>query len=324
MCVRTDLRFLPLAGEAGVALVLVLWMLVLLSVIANSLVFSSRSEILVASNLASIARAEALADAGVAIAIHQLSFPANLAYPERWKADGLTRIWRFQDVDLRVNIIGESGKIDINTAAPSLLSGLFISSGINRPVAEALVDAILDWRDADSLRRLHGAEKEDYAAAGRHYGPANADFESIDELQQVMGMNNSLFARIEPFLTVYSGQPGINTAMAPREVLLAFPGSSSEQVDVFLRQRQTLLEQGLPSPPFPLAQELSSQATGSAYGIQVDVVLSDNARFIRRAVVRMAGNLADPVTVVAWRAPSGVGGEPVPDSGINKPNGQSR
>ena len=196
--------------QSGIALVLVLWMLALLSVIAGSLVFSSRTEVLMAGNLASLAQAEALADAGVYKAIHELARPQTDL--QRWKGDGLTHLWNFQGAELRVTILDESAKVDLNAAPTVLLKGLFRALGVAESDADALADAVADWRDADDLRSLHGAEKADYAAAGRDYGPANAPFETIEELRQVLGMSDDLFRKLEPLVTVYSRQPGINTA----------------------------------------------------------------------------------------------------------------
>ena len=292
----------PPRVQSGIALVLVLWMLALLSVIAGSLVFSWRTELLMARNLTSLAQAEALADAGVHKAIHELA--QSQTDPQRWKGDGLTRLWIFQGAKLRVTILDESAKVNINAAPAVLLKGLFRAVGVAEADADALADAVADWRDADDLRNLHGAEKADYAAAGKDYGPANALFETTEELRQVLGMNDDLFHKLESLVTVYSRQSGINTAVARREVLLALPGTTPEQVDIFLGQRQTLLEQGLPAPVFPGIQPLSSGATGSVFSIQVEVVLSDNVRFFREAVVRLTGNIKEPVMVLAWRAPA--------------------
>ena len=288
--------------QSGIALVLVLWMLALLSVIAGSLVFSSRTEVLMAGNLASLAQAEALADAGLYKAIHELGRPQTDL--QRWKGDGLTRLWNFQGTKLRVKILDESGKVDLNAAPTVLLKSLFRARGVAESDADALADAVADWRDADDLRSLHGAEKADYAAAGRRYGPANAPFESIDELRQVLGMSDDLFRKLELLVTVHSRQPGINTAVAPREVLLALPGATPEQVDVFLDQRRFLLEQGLPAPTFPGVPGLSAGAIVSVFSIQVEAVLSDNVRFFREAVLRLTGNPKEPVVVVDWRAPT--------------------
>ena len=288
--------------QSGVALVLVLWMLALLSVIAGSLVFSSRTEVLMAGNLASLAQAEALADAGIHKAIHELARPPTDL--QRWKGDGLTRPWNFQGANLRVTILDESAKVNINAAPIELLKGLFRALGVAEPEADALADAVADWRDADDLRSLHGAEKAEYAAAGRNYGPANAPFETTEELRQVLGMNDDLFRKLELLVTVHSRQSGINPAVAPREALLALPGTTPEQVDVFLAQRRTLLEQGLPAPVFPGGQGLVSGATGSVFSVQVEVVLGDNVRFFREAVVRLTGSAKEPVMFLAWRAPA--------------------
>jgi len=240
-----------------------------------------------AGNLAALAQAEALADAGVYKAVHELVRPQTDL--QRWKGDGLTHLWKFQGAELRVTILDESAKVDLNAAPAVLLKGLFRALGVAEPDADALADAVADWRDADDLRSLHGAEKADYAAAGRDYGPANAPFETIEELRQVLGMSDDLFRKLEPLVTVHSRQSGINAAVAPREVLLALPGATAEQVDLFLEQRRILIEQGLPAPPFPGGQGLSTGAIGSVFSIQVEAILSDNMGFFREAVVRMTG-----------------------------------
>lgn len=291
-----------ISSSRGVALVLVLWMLALLSVIAGSLVYSSRTELQIAANLAAQAQAEAIADAGVHKAIYELAGrPAN--DPERWQGNGLPHDWTFADTRLRITIVDESGRIDLNTAPDSLLRGLFLSIGLPQEQADALADAIIDWRDPDDLRRLHGVEKEDYLAAGRASGPANAKFEAVEELRQVLGMTEDIYRRIEPLVTVHSGQAGVNTTVAGRGVLLALPGALPEIVDPYLEQRRATLAQNLPPPPLQIGQGLSASATGTTFTILVEVFLSDNTRFFREAVVRLSGNPKEPFAILAWRAP---------------------
>ena len=293
--------------QRGIALVIVLWMLALLTVIAGSLVFSSRTEVQIAANLASRAQAEALADAGVARALAEMAQPKS-GDPKQWRADGLPRHWNYRGAELTITIIDESGKIDINAAPPVLLASLFRSVGAEDP--EALADAVADWRDGDDLRSLHGAEKDDYAAAGLNYGPANTAFESIDELRQVLGFNDDLFRLVERSITVYSFQPAVNTAVAPREVLLALPGATPEQVDAYVEQRQSLLEQGLPVPPFAGGQGFSASVQTSTYSIQVEAVLGDNIRFLRGAVARLNNNAQEAPAILAWRSLA-TGGAPI-------------
>jgi len=294
--------------ETGVALVLVLWMLTLLTVIAQNLAFSSRTDIIAGTNLASQAQAEAYADAVVYRAVYQLANNASSSTrtrdPTLWKADGLERPWSFGDADVRVTIISEAGKISLNAAPPELLAGLFASVGLDQSGAGALADAVLDWRDADDLRHLNGAEKADYLAAGLPHRPSNVNFVAIEELQQVMGMTPTLFRLIEQFVTVHNSQAGIDSVTAPRGVLLAIPSVTPSEVDQFILQRQGLLEQGLPVSPFGPAQVFGANPDGATFSIHVAVQLGDNTRFYRQAVVRLTGSPNDPVGYLAWRAPS--------------------
>lgn len=294
----------PLAiGMRGVALVIVLWMLALLTVIAGSLTFSTRAELLIAGNLASTVKAEAAADAGVHKAIYELVTRPS-SDPLRWKADGALHQWQFGEASVLIRIIDESARFDINANQEALLHSLFLSLGVSETESQALVDAILDWRDGDDFRRLHGAEREDYLAAGLTYGPANANFESIEEVRQVLGITHELFAKLAPLITVDSNRPGINASLASRQALLALPGVIPEMVDAYLQQRRDATILGQPSPAFVGAQGLDTNAPSSAITIQAIAVLGDNTAFSREAVVRLADRGVGTHTFLAWRAPA--------------------
>ena len=56
-----------------------------------------------------------------------------------------------------------------------------------------MVDALLDWVDEDDLRRLNGAEADDYLAAGLNYVPSDAPFRTLSEMLLVLGMSESFF-----------------------------------------------------------------------------------------------------------------------------------
>ncbi len=144
---------------------------------------------------------------------------------------------------VQVEMRDESAKIDINTASDALLRGLFVSAGLNDDDATALLDAMLDWRDADTLKRPHGAEEADYQSAGLPYRPANAPFQAIEELQLVLGMRPEIYRRIAPSITVFSRQAGVNPQLAAREVLLAIPGVTAEVVDDYIAQREDAARQ---------------------------------------------------------------------------------
>jgi general secretion pathway protein K len=282
--------------QSGVALVLVMWVAVILTVIAGSFIVERRTELLVVRNSISMARAEAAANAGVYRALHDLY---RQAVPDVWTRDGTPHEWAFDGVPVRVEVRDESAKIDINTASDPLLRGLLVSVGLADADAGAILDAILDWRDPDPLKRPNGAEEGDYAAAGLTYRPANAPFQAIEELQLVLGMRPDLYRRLAPSITVFSRAPGVNATIASREVLLAIPGVTTEAVDAYIEQREEARARGAPLPPFPLAGAVA--AAGMVATVRSDARLEDGTVFVREAVALLRPVPRRPVTFVAWR-----------------------
>jgi len=284
--------------QRGVALVLVMWASILLAVVAGSFIFDRRTEAMIVANSVSIARAREAADAGIERAIFEAYRGDNA--PDVWKRDGTMHDWSFDGVPVRIGMRDESAKIDINVAPDALLRGLFVSAGLNDDQASSLLDAVLDWRDPDSLKRLHGAEEADYRAAGLDYGPANAPFQAIEELQLVLGMRPEIFHCIAPSITVYSRQPGVDVQAATRDVLLAIPGLTPEVVDDYVARREDARANGQPLPPFPQAGGFAS-GNSLVLSVTSEARLEDGTFFSREAVALMRPAPRKPVTFVAWR-----------------------
>jgi general secretion pathway protein K len=284
--------------ERGVALVLVMWVAVLLTVIASTFIVERRTEAMVIGNSISMARAEAIAGAGVQRAIFEIYRNDNS--PEAWKRDGTAYGFEFDGVPVQVEIRDESAKIDINTAFEPLLRGLLVTSGLPDDEAARVLDAILDWRDPDSLKRPNGAEEPDYKAAGLSYKPANAPFQAIEELQLVLGMRPELYRRLAPHITVFSRSPGVNAQIASREVLLSLPGATTELVDDYMARRETARAAGQPLPIFPYSQGVAAGYTMVA-SIRSTVRLDDGTVFARDAVAVLRPAPRKPVTFLAWR-----------------------
>lgn len=284
--------------EQGVALVLVLWASILLLVIASSFIIERRTEAMVVVNSVSMARAEGAADAGIYRAVYEAYRSDN--GPDVWKRDGTRYAWAFDGVPVQVEVRDESAKIDINTASDALLRGLFVSVGLSDEDAGALLDAVLDWRDADSLKRAHGAEEADYQAAGLPYRPANAPFQAIEELQLVLGMRPEIYRRIAPSITVFSRQSGVNAQLATRDVLLAIPGVTSDVVDAYIAAREDARANGQPLPAFPQAGAFAS-AYSMVVSMRSEARLDDGTVFSREAVALTRPQPRRPVTFVAWR-----------------------
>ena len=282
----------------GVALVLVLWVSVLLTVIASSFIMERRTEAMIVHNSASLARAEAAADAGVFRGVHELY--RGESSPDPWRRDGVPHEWNFEGIPVRVEIRDESAKIDINTAADALLRGLLTSSGLKDDEATRLLDAILDWRDPDSLKRPNGAEEADYRGAGLTYKPANSSFQAIEELQLVLGMRPEIYRRLAPSITVFSRQTGVNPQGASREVLLAIPGITAEIVDQYIAEREAARRDKQPIPLLPQAAAYTA-GTSMISTIRSEARLEDGVVFTREAAALLRPVPRRPVTYLAWR-----------------------
>lgn len=287
-----------MARERGVALILVLWMIGLLAVIAGNFAYGMRSEAQIARNLLSLAQARALADAGVQRAWYELMRPSSDS--SRWQADAAVHEWQTANGVIRIMIENETGKIDINTAPDTLLLGLFRSVGLDEASSVALVDAVVDWRDADTLRRLHGAEENEYRLAGKAHVPTNAPFETADELRRVLGVSPELFRALAPALTVHSRQPGVNATAAPREVLLALPGSTVALVDQYMALRANAKSAGVPLPAFANGASFAAGSGQPTYKVRSVATMGDGTVFVREAIARISQAPRPAVAVLAW------------------------
>jgi DNA uptake protein ComE-like DNA-binding protein len=98
-------------------------------------------------------------------------------------------------VDLSVRVEKESSRININTANDFEIREKIrkILGEDRQDEADQLADAILDWRDKDTLIRNNGAEAGYYKDQDLPYAPSNGPFKVLTELLLVKGMSPELF-----------------------------------------------------------------------------------------------------------------------------------
>jgi general secretion pathway protein K len=287
--------------QQGVALILVIWIMALMGVLLGSFALIARTENFESRHLLDGTTARYAAQAGIARAVYELRNP-DLA--QRWVGDGRPYEFPFDDAIVRVELTDESGKIDVNSADDALLQGLFISVGVAPDQAVMLSDAIQDWRDPDDLARPNGAENGEYQAAGLAYAPRNAPFQTVGEVQQVLGMNYELFEKIEPAITIYGGGTQPNPAYAPMQALLALPGMTPDLAQQLIAQRQ----QTVPGQPggtgltLPDGTPVMANGGGNTYTIQSRATLANGASTTLDASIRLGGIGAagQPYTVLRW------------------------
>ncbi|MCB1626374.1 MAG: general secretion pathway protein GspK [Xanthomonadales bacterium] len=295
-------RRLPVLGlhrQRGIALIMVLWLSILLAVLVASFSIAARIETLQARNLLDSVRARYAAEAGLHLAVYQLRMPDPL---QRWAGDGRSYQFDLEGTQIDIQVIDESGKVDINAAdLPTLLS-LFQQAGREQADAEILTSRVMDWRDADELvTEPGGAEKDDYEAVDLAYGPRNQPFQTVDEVQQVLGMDYDTYLELEPLVTIYSGRTEPNWALAPPEVLHAFLQADPAAIDQFIELRET-------SPPgtplvLPDGRPALAQGGGLTYTVRSLATLPSGASATLEATIRLGtGSIgARPFRIVRWR-----------------------
>ncbi len=162
------------------------------------------------------------------------------------------RHYRLSDT-LTLQIQDERGLIGINLSEDRLLSSFFSSIGLPVGQHARLLDGLRDYIDADDLKRLNGAERDDYLVAKRP-APANDFLRSNDELPNVMswesiinvinraetgqGRNNTGIDKRFLGLFTTARHAGLNINSAPAAILAAVPGIDPTRVGALIDQRK--------------------------------------------------------------------------------------
>lgn len=165
--------------QKGVALLLVLWALALLSLLLSGLANLVQLENRQASWVRQNTQAQLAAEAGLAMAVQGLSDPQQR---KLWIADGRQIALRFDDAQLRVSLRSERGKLDLNSAAVDDIARLAQACGASKGQAAAMAQALESQRGSDSpLLRV------------------------FEEVRQLPGMTAALYNRLLPEVTLWSG-----------------------------------------------------------------------------------------------------------------------
>ncbi|HTZ77561.1 MAG TPA: hypothetical protein VMC10_06630 [Stellaceae bacterium] len=282
--------------ERGFALLVVIWVLALLAVLATGFAADTRSEAQQARNLLENARAQALAEAGIALAVTGLLDRNPVT---QWAADGTPRDLTFDGGRLHIVVQDEGGKVNLNTAAPELLSGLLARVGVAPGERDALVDAIMTRRQlADAAAQAPSSAL--LAAGGGEPPPA---FEAIDELRLLPAVSRAVFDAVAPYVTVFSRGPRVNTLTAPKTVLLSLPNVNPQEVDAVLAARSAIAA-GQISTAIPFLTGVDRfivRTTLRAAMVTVTATTARGAVFVRQALLFLTGKPDRPYEFLDWR-----------------------
>ena len=232
----------PRPAQRGIALLLVLWVISLLTIIALGLTATQRTESTLAGNQLTIMRFRAAADAGINWAVLKLLTPPTVLDEEveDWIPDGQARTWDFAGQRLEIRLFNETSRIDLNTAPRNLLENLLAALELPEDEVSAIADAIEDWRDPDDLTALNGAEDGDYEDAGLSYGAKDGPFDSVEELQLVLGVDRDLYRSLVPALTVDSRGNKLDQQFASTLVQAALRGITLDEAELKQAEKEAL------------------------------------------------------------------------------------
>lgn len=221
------------AGERGIALLLVLWVIVFLAFVCAEFSWTMRTETSTAANFKEGMQAYYAAEAGINRAVIELlrvsaemggssravpeddaaSEDATVGDPETgeeaavydelqlWVAGGGPYRVELGDFYCEVSIIDESNKVNINEflnqskSDPTRLKSLLASQvGLEGEELDTVADSLIDWWDKDSNETgLFGAEDSFYESLDPPYVCRNGDMPVIEDCLLVRGVTERVF-----------------------------------------------------------------------------------------------------------------------------------
>ncbi len=259
-----------LNNQKGIALFLVLWVLILLSVIVGEFSHAMRTEINIARNFRDEAQAYYFAQAGIYQAIFELikteTKPPQIQGVEfdkkqdksRWRINADIAAENFAEGSFKVKIDNESGKFDLNAADEDVLRIMLAPFKLDAHQKDVIVDSVQDWREEGNFHRLNGAKNDYYQSLPEPYSCKNAEFDSTEELLLVRGMTQEIYDGLKEMITVYrgdtyedkrsvfgggdyaktAGKKKININAASAEVLRLLPKMTEEIIQNIMEYRK--------------------------------------------------------------------------------------
>lgn len=238
--------------KQGSALLLVFWALILLSAAVFAFAQWVQRDIQLHADTNREVEAKAMSHSGMAIGLHPLVSQ---------KTTGIEGSFDGGVQGYRVNIKSEGGKLNIRWLLEGedprklmILKRWLESRGLALDEQERFVDSLLDWVDADDLRRLNGVEDDG------DYHPANKMIQDVEEIFEVR--NSEPLTKNDGWaddLTIYSQGP-IDLTSASEAVLRMLPFVQEVAVQRFIqfRKGRDQIEGTLDDPEFKSLKEIQT------------------------------------------------------------------
>ena len=251
--------------QRGMALIMVLWVTAALAIVVTSIGYMVKGELRQVAAVRAGAADRAMGRAAMALALQELdaSNRRRLERPER-------HTYLFEGIAVDVLALPLNGLLDINRAPVALLAALFQHAGGLAPdTAQNLAATLIEIRSA---RMPQGA---------------TAQFDAIEDLLEIPGVDYELYARLAPLITVNAGGSSqVNPYAAPPALLRVLAEGNQAAVAAFEAGRDSgTADQSGFNPAFLTSSgsnrlRLYAQPVGSAQAISM--VACDVTFFGRR------------------------------------------
>ena len=197
--------------KKGSALLAVLWVSAALAAIGFSLASTVRSETDRTATAVDGLRAYYLASGGIYRATYELLWSVN-NQGKRLIPRGSTEVdYTFPTGNVRVELLPEQGKLDVNNTSTEELYRLSVALGLDPERAREIALAIADWRRAP----VGGGFDEYYGSLTPSFRARHASFEEIEELLLVKGVTPDIY-----YGTYVSNLEGSGTGLVARQGLV--------------------------------------------------------------------------------------------------------
>lgn len=257
-------------SQSGVALLVVLWTVALMVLLVITFSNSVQVEVRTATYRKEAAQAHALACGGVDAAILEIAYPLTGDQKPSpspiwtWRQGQREGVVPFVGGKAELEVVNESGMLDLNSVPEGLLARLFEARGLDPTTARRLAKAIVEWRSPSRNDARETATRKD---EGR---PRHGPFESLEEVLHVPGMSREILygtAEVDAQgkvrqelgvgrdLTVRSGLAQININYASEDALRSVPGTNAGLAQAIVRERRR--------QPFRTVAEISDRVPQS-------------------------------------------------------------
>ena len=196
----------------GIALIVALIAIAVLSALAFAFAFSMKIETRLAINADSEQQILWLGRSGVETARWILS--EELRVPNQ-PYDALNQVWAggpgalaetnsdlagfslnnipIGDGQISIKIIDLERRVNINTVNPMQIQQILTTMGVDADSISVVADSIADWIDADDNQRPAGAESDYYQGLIPPYYAKNAPLDDLSELLMIKGVTREMY-----------------------------------------------------------------------------------------------------------------------------------